>query len=121
MAEDKIAPLDFDFDLAPSIEASAPAIPVLADKDLSLDLNVENSTDLSADEPAYDTSSIFADDDFEEDDTPSLIDPVDTKLDLANAYITMNDKDSAKEILEEVLNEGNAAQKTAAQQLLARL
>ncbi len=41
-----------------------------------------------------------------------------TKLDLARAYIDMGDKDGAKDILEEVLEEGQDAQKQEAQQLL---
>lgn len=120
-AQEKASPLDFDFDLAPSVEPSTPVAPVLADKDISLDLSMDTVGGAVSSDAVYDTSSIFADDDFEEDDTPSLIDPVDTKLDLASAYITMNDNDSAKEILEEVLKEGNPSQKAAAQQLLSGL
>ncbi len=45
-------------------------------------------------------------------------DEVSTKLELANAYIEMGDKQGAKDILDEVLHEGNAEQKLKAQDLL---
>ena len=46
---------------------------------------------------------------------------VQTKFDLAKAYQEMGDKDGAREILKEVLREGDAEQKTAAQTVLANL
>ncbi|HWA12822.1 MAG TPA: FimV/HubP family polar landmark protein, partial [Burkholderiales bacterium] len=46
---------------------------------------------------------------------------VQTKFDLAKAYQEMGDKDGAREILKEVLQEGDAEQKTAAQAVLASL
>jgi len=45
-------------------------------------------------------------------------DEVATKLDLARAYIDMGDSEGAKGILEEVVAEGNDAQKAEAQELL---
>lgn len=44
-----------------------------------------------------------------------------TKLDLARAYIEMDDKDAAREILEEVVSEGRDEQKTEAQSMLDSL
>ena len=44
-----------------------------------------------------------------------------TKLDLAKAYQEMGDASGAREILEEVLREGDAEQRAAAQSLLAQL
>lgn len=44
-----------------------------------------------------------------------------TKLDLAKAYIDMGDADGARDILNEVLAEGTAAQKSEAQKLLAQV
>ncbi len=44
-----------------------------------------------------------------------------TKLDLAKAYEEMGDKDGARELLNEVLKEGDAAQQGQAQQMLANL
>ncbi|WP_067169887.1 FimV/HubP family polar landmark protein [Sterolibacterium denitrificans] len=46
---------------------------------------------------------------------------VDTKLELAAAYEEMGDKEGARELLQEVLNEGNAAQQAAARDRLAQL
>ena len=44
-----------------------------------------------------------------------------TKLDLAKAYEEMGDKDGARELLDEVLKEGDAAQQQQAQTMLAAL
>ena len=44
-----------------------------------------------------------------------------TKLDLAKAYEEMGDKDGARELLNEVLREGDAAQQGQAKQMLAKL
>jgi pilus assembly protein FimV len=44
-----------------------------------------------------------------------------TKLDLAKAYEEMGDKDGARELLNEVMKDGDAAQKGQAQQLLAKI
>ena len=46
---------------------------------------------------------------------------VGTKLDLARAYMDMGDPEGARSILDEVLQEGNAAQKQEAQRLVASL
>jgi pilus assembly protein FimV len=46
---------------------------------------------------------------------------VQTKFDLAKAYQEMGDKDGAREILKEVLAEGDAEQKTAANSVLSSL
>ena len=44
-----------------------------------------------------------------------------TKLDLAKAYDEMGDKDGARDLLDEVLNEGDAAQKQQARTLMEAL
>ena len=46
---------------------------------------------------------------------------VQTKFDLAKAYQEMGDKDGAREILKEVVQEGDAEQKAAAQAVLTTL
>jgi pilus assembly protein FimV len=60
-----------------------------------------------------------------EDPTPSVLDgqwhDAATKLDLAKAYQEMGDVEGAREILQEVLHEGDDDQKSEAQSLLARL
>jgi pilus assembly protein FimV len=60
-----------------------------------------------------------------EDPTPSVLDgqwhDAATKLDLAKAYQEMGDVEGAREILQEVLHEGDDQQKSEAQALLAKL
>ena len=46
---------------------------------------------------------------------------LETKLDLAKAFVDMDDTVSAREILEEVVKEGNDAQKEEARNLLAKI
>ena len=73
-----------------------------------------------ATEPAL---SDFGNMDFNLDDADFLAgtDVVGTKLDLARAYIDMGDDESAREILKEVLMEGNDQQKLEAQTLSQQL
>src|SRR5690606_10211079 len=52
---------------------------------------------------------------------PSEMDEVGTKLDLARAYIDMGDPDGARSILEEVVGEGDEAQRDEARELLDSL
>ena len=60
-----------------------------------------------------------------EDATPSVLDgqwhDAATKLDLAKAYQEMGDVEGAREILQEVLREGDDQQKTEAQALIGKL
>ncbi|NNC96946.1 MAG: LysM peptidoglycan-binding domain-containing protein [Gammaproteobacteria bacterium] len=49
------------------------------------------------------------------------VDEVGTKLDLARAYIEMDDPDNAKGILQEVIEEGNDAQRSEAKDILITL
>jgi pilus assembly protein FimV len=60
-----------------------------------------------------------------EDPTPSVLDgqwhDAATKLDLAKAYQEMGDVEGAREILQEVLHEGDDQQKSEAQSLIAKL
>ena len=46
---------------------------------------------------------------------------VDTKLELARAYEEMGDAEGARELLEEVLRDGDEAQQEQARSVLARL
>ena len=109
-----IADLDFHLDEpAPALppRQAAPAEPPLRSQpaiDLDrLDLSFEH------DEPAP------------ADSTPSVLDgqwhDAATKLDLAKAYHEMGDVEGAREILQEVLREGDEAQKQEAQALISKL
>jgi pilus assembly protein FimV len=50
-----------------------------------------------------------------------LWDEAATKMDLARAYVEMEDPDAARAILEEVAQEGNEAQQAEAKAMLAKL
>lgn len=103
--------LDFNLDLgeAKSDVAGAPAqtggAPVLDLGDISLDLGTSG-------EGAAVATAASADPKWQE---------VATKLDLAKAYEEMGDKDGARELLNEVVKDGDTAQKGQAQQILAKL
>jgi pilus assembly protein FimV len=55
------------------------------------------------------------------DDAFGEVDEVGTKLDLAKAYVDMGDKDGARSILDEVMEEGDEEQKKQAGELLDQL
>ena len=129
--------LDFNLDLGSAAPAAppapAPAAPPAADDpgltfDLNLDLG-DNKAEAppSAPPPAADLSSISLDLGGAADAPAAAggTDPkwqeIATKLDLAKAYEEMGDKDGARELLNEVMKDGDAAQKGTAQQLLAKL
>lgn len=52
---------------------------------------------------------------------PVTVDEVRTKLDLARQFLDMGDPESARHMLDEVLKEGDSAQKQEAQRLVAAL
>ncbi|MGH8353077.1 MAG: FimV/HubP family polar landmark protein, partial [Pseudomonas sp.] len=64
------------------------------------------------------TASLEADDDF---DFLSGTDETATKLDLARAYIDMGDTEGARDILDEVMAEGNDGQQQEARELITKL
>ena len=77
----------------------------------------------SSDMPALDLSGISLDLDgaSESADKDEKWYEVQTKFDLAKAYQEMGDKDGAREILQEVVTEGDSEQKAAAESVLASL
>ena len=94
---------------------------------LSADAPAEPQMEVSQARPELDLSGISLDLGTE---TAPAISPtgkddhwydVQTKFDLAKAYQEMGDKDGAREILREVLQEGDAEQKIAAQSVLTSL
>jgi pilus assembly protein FimV len=103
--------LDFDLNLdiggAEQKSAGGDKASQAASMDLSsISLDLGGTTELSA------SGGDSADPKWQE---------VATKLDLAKAYEEMGDKDGARELLGEVMTDGDAAQKGQAQQLLAKL
>ncbi|MBX2807093.1 MAG: LysM peptidoglycan-binding domain-containing protein [Cellvibrionaceae bacterium] len=87
----------------------------------SLDREIDEMT-AELDEDLPDTLATTADDvAISEDSDISFLDETDevaTKLDLARAYLDMGDHEGAQDILAEVLEEGNEAQKSEAQSLM---
>lgn len=134
--------LDFDLGLDKTVTAPAPAPAKPAESaggsfdfdlsSLSLDVPAEKTKPVAT--PAQETTGAFNLGDISLDlDSPAAAssasmagpptggDSSSTKLELARAYVEIGDKDGAKEILQEVVREGNAQQKQEAQSLLASL
>ena len=124
------AGLDFSLDDSEAPAAEQPEQALEVDDELALDLTEEAAElDMNLDEPAEaPAAEEEADIDLSEDsaddfDLSSLddVDEVSTKLDLARAYLDMGDHEGTRGILDEVLAEGNDAQKQEANELLAKL
>ena len=119
-----------DFDLSLSDEAeSDPAAQAFAseidDVNAELERLSQNLEHPPIAEP-FSAASFTADDMALMDDEPEFdflsgTDEAATKLDLARAYIEMGDSDGARDILDEVVTEGDDGQKTEAREMLARL
>lgn len=80
------------------------------------DLSDSEALDVTDESDSFETEE--EDDDFE---LLSGTDEASTKLDLARAYIDMEDIEGAREILDEVLSEGTEEQKQDAQELIAKM
>ena len=132
-----LAAIDFNLDAEPTRKPAAAPAPAPAavesastasglDFDLNLDLG-DQSAAATKSMPSMDLSSISLDlgSAGEPGGSTSSNDPkwqeVATKLDLAKAYEEMGDKDGARELLGEVMKDGDATQKGQAQQLLSKL
>ncbi|MCX8048652.1 MAG: hypothetical protein N3A55_03190 [Methylohalobius sp.] len=125
-AEDDAYVLDFDlsdFDLEAAkknTDAAKPAAFEEGDESVAFSLSLE---DLGAKTAPSQTQSEFqleqpvAEESFDLTD----MDELDTKLDLARAYVDMEDADAAREILEDVFARGSEAQKQQARVLLDKL
>lgn len=127
-ADDLELPADFDLSLADEIDAEA--APDAFDSELN-DVNAElDRLSQSLEQPPiakpFQAPSFNAEDAALADDEPEFdflagTDEAATKLDLARAYIEMGDNDGARDILDEVVGEGDETQKTEAREMLARL
>jgi pilus assembly protein FimV len=116
---------------APSLDFGAAQIePVLLD-DAELDqaLNLDfafQQEEVVAAVPDFDTQSSLDDLDLGLGDAAAAADfavddPVQTKIDLARAYVDMGDAEGAREILQEAMQEGSPAQQEVARGMLATL
>ena len=133
--ERTVTSVDFNLDTTGSSDANRPgaaAMPASADSGLDFDISLDLGGEEKKPEPdktaaPMDLSSISLDLGIagEPSGSPAGTDPkwqeVATKLDLAKAYEEMGDKDGARELLNEVMKDGDSVQKGQAQQLLAKL
>ena len=132
--QEKAAALGMDFDIGSiaSPEPAKPAEPAAMhplDADLKLDLGGEAPAAPMAPEFKFDDINLTLDDAPRADAAAPAAGgakddhwyDVQTKFDLAKAYQEMGDKDGAREILQEVIKEGDTAQQAEAKQLLDSL
>ena len=124
-----------DFDVTGSHSASGTEADANTDSDLGMAFTLDFPVEKPADQPAKSIPEIsgagLAGINLNFDDEPAsgaqLSDAgdqgqeVETKLDLAKAYQEMGDASGAREILDEVLLEGNDKQRQAAQTILEQL
>ncbi|SEQ63869.1 pilus assembly protein FimV [Pseudomonas sp. NFACC02] len=127
--DDLELPADFDLSLADEMESEQASQAFASEID---DVNAElERLSQSLEQPAiakpFDNTPTFTEDDaLLADDEPEFdflsgTDEAATKLDLARAYIEMGDADGARDILDEVVAEGDDGQKTEAREMLSRL
>ncbi|WNJ83579.1 FimV/HubP family polar landmark protein [Pseudomonas canadensis] len=116
-------PEDFDLSLADEPEVAAKPDAFASELD---DVNAEldrlsQSLEHPSIEPSFTAEDAANGDDEPEFDFLSGTDEVATKLDLAQAYIDMGDADGARDILTEVLTEGDETQRGEAKEMLGRI
>ncbi len=103
----------------PGVETSFDALEDESSEEVDIDsLESGNTGEFEFELPEIDPD---ADDDDSDLDFLSDSDETATKLDLARAYIDMGDANGAKDILREVLKEGNDQQKLEAEGLMGRV
>jgi pilus assembly protein FimV len=139
--EKSLGAMDFNLDLgmdekAPQPAAEAPKPTAESSGGLDFDLNLDGDKPAAAEPEAdatmkVDLSSISLDLGTTGSPDATVLAPkpssdpkwqeVATKLDLAKAYEEMGDKDGARELLKEVIKDGDATQRGSAEQLLAKL
>ncbi|NNA59325.1 FimV family protein [Pseudomonas koreensis] len=120
--DDLELPADFDLSLADEMDTN-PAEPDAFAAELN-DVNAElDRLSQSIAEPTFTEADAAMGDDLGEDDFDFLAgtDEAATKLDLAQAYIDMGDNDGARDILNEVLTEGDEKQRGEAKEMLSHL
>ena len=119
-SESSSSDLDLDLEID---EEVAPETPV-ADEGVP-EIDMESTVEL----PKGKVDSLTADDDDDDEEKTVFVpksnsqqqsqeDEISTKLDLAKAYVELGDGDSAKSILDEIIQEGSEEQKQQAQELL---
>ncbi|MXR28422.1 MULTISPECIES: FimV/HubP family polar landmark protein [unclassified Pseudomonas] len=120
-SDDLELPEDFDLSLADEMDVQDKPKDAFESELDDVNAELERLSDSLA-QPTFTAEDALASADDEPDfDFLSGTDEVATKLDLAQAYIDMGDNDGARDILGEVLSEGDATQKSEAQEMLSRL
>jgi pilus assembly protein FimV len=131
---DDIDPESMEEDSLPTLQTSELGKPDLDFDDLNEDLTASETGTFEKDMLADDVTEQFDvgnidstmtdlgefGDDYELD-SPSVIEEVGTKLDLAKAFVDMGDEDAAKETLTEVIEQGDSIQIQQARDLLDKL
>ncbi|WP_331695305.1 FimV/HubP family polar landmark protein [Pseudomonas sp. ZY71] len=121
--DDLELPADFDLSLADEMDSNPAAEPDTFAAELD-DVNAElDRLSQSIAEPTFTEADAASGGDLGEDDFDFLAgtDEAATKLDLAQAYIDMGDSDGARDILNEVLTEGDEKQRGEAKEMLSNL
>ncbi|MCF5385975.1 peptidoglycan-binding protein, partial [Pseudomonas syringae] len=124
VSDDLELPEDFDLSLADEIEtdqASQAFATEIDDVNAELERLSQNLEHPPLDEPRFTAEDAAALDDEPDFDFMAGTDEAATKLDLARAYIDMGDADGARDILDEVVTEGDDGQKSEAREMLSRL
>ncbi|VEE15418.1 Tfp pilus assembly protein FimV-like protein [Ectopseudomonas mendocina] len=125
-AADLDLPADFDL----SLEDEAPVQPAVEPDSFAAQLDevtaeldqLSNGFDEPQAPPLASVDSLSSDLDGDDDfDFLSGTDETATKLDLARAYIDMGDAEGARDILDEVVAEGNDAQQQEAREMISKL
>ena len=117
MKEDDEHPgsLDVDEDWARDLEGESEPEPAAeADPQAGEEVDDPFAASLQGDTDADDAG-------FSDEDVPEGEDSVEVKLDLARAYVGMDDREAAEAILEEVIADGNEDQQAEARRMLENL
>lgn len=119
--------LDFNLDDTQDDEASAVATEDAGEPeeeislDLSEEIEIDSETDSSEEVAAVTAANDDSDDEEFDFSNRDDDDEISTKLDLARAYLDMGDHEGTKDILDEVIADGNDEQKQEANELMAKL
>lgn len=114
ITEDTVTLGDGAEEQAETAAESSEAANVLDLSGISLDVNDDVNQAIADAPPEVEAENVAA-------DAPAESEEVETKLELVAAYIDMEDKEGAKELLDEVLKEGGENQRKRAEEILASL
>jgi pilus assembly protein FimV len=122
----KVSEYHFDFDLTPHhADSPSPAQAAQTATAVRPEVEQEPASTWHFDEPAETAQAPHVDHaehaEHEADFGELHDDPIDTKLDLARAYLDMGDPDGARAMLDEVMQEGTQMQKDVAKTLMAKI